>query len=174
MGMDVMGKNPSTKEGEYFRNNVWWWRPLWDYCAHVASDIIDDETFEHGHYNNGAGLNAEGAMALGMRLLEEIQSGRTATFEAEYRKMIAELPMKDCEFCGATGIRTDKVGMEMGMHDKALDPEIATVVGRTHGYCNGCRGYGKVEDWAASYPFSTSNVEEFANFLMGSGGFEIC
>ena len=27
MGMDVYGRNRCSKEGEYFRNNVWWWRP---------------------------------------------------------------------------------------------------------------------------------------------------
>lgn len=173
MGMDIVGKKPSTQEGEYFRNNLWWWRPLWDYCANVAEDLIDDETYSGGHYNDGVGLDAEGATALAMRLIEEIQSGRTAEYEAKYRAELAELPMNDCEHCNATGIRTDKVGMEMGMHDKALDPEVAAVVGRTHGTCNGCRGYGKTENWATHYPFDVKNVEEFANFLMGSGGFAI-
>jgi hypothetical protein len=28
MGMDVYGKEPKSDKGEYFRNNVWWWRPL--------------------------------------------------------------------------------------------------------------------------------------------------
>ena len=27
--------------GVYFRNNVWWWRPLWNYCYAVAEDIIE-------------------------------------------------------------------------------------------------------------------------------------
>ncbi|QOR55575.1 MAG: hypothetical protein UMS36scaffold28_65 [Phage 59_13] len=29
MGMDVYGVKPKSKQGEYFRNNVWSWRPLW-------------------------------------------------------------------------------------------------------------------------------------------------
>lgn len=28
MGMDLYGKKPLNPVGEYFRNNVWWWRPL--------------------------------------------------------------------------------------------------------------------------------------------------
>jgi hypothetical protein len=31
MGMDLHGKNPTTEEGEYFRNNIWSWGPLADY-----------------------------------------------------------------------------------------------------------------------------------------------
>ena len=38
MGMDVIGLKPTSKEGEYFRNNVWWWGPLADYCMEVAPD----------------------------------------------------------------------------------------------------------------------------------------
>ena len=30
-----------SNPGVYFRNNVWWWRPLWNYCLAVAEDIIE-------------------------------------------------------------------------------------------------------------------------------------
>ena len=36
MGMDVFGKNPTDEKGAYFRNNVWFWHPLWDYCLHLS------------------------------------------------------------------------------------------------------------------------------------------
>ena len=32
----------NANKGIYFRNNCWWWRPLWNYCYHVADDIISD------------------------------------------------------------------------------------------------------------------------------------
>ena len=35
MGMDVYGIAPEKEWGEYFRSNVWWWRPLWDYTAEI-------------------------------------------------------------------------------------------------------------------------------------------
>jgi hypothetical protein len=28
MGMDVVGRNPRTEAGEYFRANVWSWGPI--------------------------------------------------------------------------------------------------------------------------------------------------
>lgn len=174
MGMDVFGAKPTEKKGEYFRNNVWWWRPLWDYASQVAEDIINEELADGGHYNDGQGLDAVGATALGYRLLLEIESGRCAEHEAEYRKALSEIPMEDCELCGATGIRTDKVGMEAGMHEKALEEAVAIVVGREFGWCNACNGLGKREPWAASYPFSVENVREFAEFCLASGGFSIC
>ena len=39
MGMDIHARNPTGERGAYFRNNVWWWRPLADYCITVAPDI---------------------------------------------------------------------------------------------------------------------------------------
>jgi hypothetical protein len=39
MGMDVYGKDAVSEKGEYFRNNVWYWRPLWNYCIEVAPDL---------------------------------------------------------------------------------------------------------------------------------------
>jgi hypothetical protein len=36
MGMDVYGKAPTVEEGKYFRNNLWWWRPLWTYVEEVV------------------------------------------------------------------------------------------------------------------------------------------
>lgn len=55
MGMDVDGRNPDSKVGEYFRANVWSWRPIhkimWDLC----SDIIDEKTMVGMGYNQGDG-----------------------------------------------------------------------------------------------------------------------
>ena len=172
MGMDVYGKNATSKKGEYFRNNVWWWHPLWDYCLELHGDICDN--VEHGHSNDGDGLDAYEASLLSDRLLSDIATGVTADYEMKYRNAIADLPRKDCDFCDATGIRTDNVGVENGMPERELSPEVAIIVGRTHGYCNSCNGEGKVLPWKANYPFSVDNVREFAEFLADCGGFEIC
>ena len=32
----------SVNPGIYFRNNVWWWRPLWNYCYNIAPDLVGD------------------------------------------------------------------------------------------------------------------------------------
>jgi hypothetical protein len=172
MGMDVYGTAPKSETGEYFRNNVWWWHPLWDYCLELHGDITG--AVEHGHSNDADGLDADAAHELGMRLLADLESGVTAEYERAWNEHIASLPMHKCKWCEGTGIRTDDVGVENGMPTRELEAEISIVVGRTHGYCNSCRGYGKVEHLSASYSFNTDNVREFAKFLVDCGGFEIC
>lgn len=77
MGMDVHGKAPTSEIGAYFRNNIWWWHPLWDYCAEIAPDLIDGELYQAGHTNGGAGLDAKGAAALAMRLKGAVVEGHT-------------------------------------------------------------------------------------------------
>ena len=171
MGMDVMGKNARSEKGEYFRNNVWWWRPLWGYCLDIHPDLAGK--VEYGHSNDGDGLDGDDARDLGLRLIMDIERGTTAEYEQAYREQLASLPMEDCEWCGATGIRTDEVGVENGMPTQALEADVASIVGRTHGYCNACGGYGKRESWLANYPFSVDNVRRFAEFLLDCGGFEI-
>jgi len=174
MGMDVYGKQPNSERGEYFRNNVWWWRPLWDYCVSVAPEVIGEETAEHGHYNDGAGLDADDALILADILRNELESGRTAEWERSNAEWRASLPREACSLCDCTGIRTDNIGIEHGMPEKELSPEIQILTGRTHGWCNACQGVGTVESWLSHYPFSTDNVREFAEFCAESGGFTIC
>jgi hypothetical protein len=172
MGMDVIGVNPTTKRGEYFRNNVWWWRKLADYCLENHGDIA--EKCEYWHSNDGDGLNADDSVALAERLLDDIANGRVDEYARSYNEWRASLPREDCNFCNGTGIRTDRVGCQHGMPERELPVEVQILVERTHGYCNGCGGIGTRESFMASYPFSKDNVEEFAHFLAECGGFQIC
>jgi hypothetical protein len=55
MGMDVYGKNPRSEAGEYFRANVWSWRPIHALVIELCSDLLDEETLEDLAYNDGAG-----------------------------------------------------------------------------------------------------------------------
>ena len=73
--------------GIYFRNNCWWWRPLWDYCRMVAPHLINDNLYDSGHHNDGAGLNDKKAKELGKILLEEIANGNTIKYQAKYQQM---------------------------------------------------------------------------------------
>jgi hypothetical protein len=173
MGMDVIGKNPTDEVGDYFRNNLWYWRPLWEYCCEIGADLIDEQTADDCHCNCGAGLDNDDAVELGLRLLTEVQNGNCAVYERKYHEYIASLPKTTCSYCEGTGIRTDEVGLEMSMPTRKLDDEVAFMTGRTHGYCNACQGWGEVLPFEANYPFSVANVIEFSNFLRTCGGFEV-
>jgi hypothetical protein len=171
MGMDVFGVSPTTEKGEYFRNNVWWWRPLWEYCIYVAPDICSKV---YGHTNDGDGLDAAESLQLSEILFTELWNGRTLQYQKDYYQNIADLPREKCTICNGTGIRDDQLGIDNGWPLKELDPEVQILTGRTHGSCNACKGIGTNENWAASYPFSVENVAQFAQFCAESGGFQIC
>lgn len=170
MGMDVVGKRPTSDEGEYFRNNVWWWHPLWEYCETLMPELCEEIS---GHTNDGQGLTEDGAGALAASLRWAVDSGHTAEYERARNEMLSKLPRESCRYCEGTGIRTDEVGKSAGMPDAVLAEEVAIVLGRTHGTCNACQGEGVVDSPATWYHFSTENVEEFIDFLEACGGFEI-
>ncbi len=155
MGMDVFGNTPRSDKGTYFRNNVWWWHPLWQYCETVAADIIP--TANLGHWNNGWGLDDDGATALAGRLELALQSGDTHRYAEQYHQRLCALPYQPCPVCGATGHRAEPPAIGPG-------PLL----------CNACEGKGEVPDFDTHYPFDEDNVREFAEFLRLCGGFRIC
>jgi hypothetical protein len=167
MGMDVIGK----KKDSYFRNNVWWWRPLWAYCMTIAPAICGK--VEHSGTNDGDGLNAEDSKALALALKASIADGTCAEYETRYNAWRLTLPREKCDLCSCTGIRTDKVGTDAGMPSKELSIDQVKALGRTQGWCNGCDGVGTKANWQSHYPFSVENVAEFAEFLETCEGFEI-
>lgn len=58
MGFDVFGIEPENENGEYFRNNIWWWPRLWDFCCHITPEISEEDR-NAGHHNDGLVINGE-------------------------------------------------------------------------------------------------------------------
>lgn len=155
MGMDVIGRSPISEHGKYFRNNVWWWHPLWQYCEQVASDIIPDRNL--GHSNDGWGLGHRASIALADRLALALESGHTADYEQRRSDHLASLPHEPCDICGATGKRAEPPSIGPGPLP-----------------CNGCGGTGTRPSFETHYSFSVENLREFEAFLRDCGGFRIC
>jgi len=156
MGFDVYGKRKNT----YFRNNVWYWKPLWDYVAETCD--LTEEEYEAGLSNDSKFISKATADGIAETLFTELSENRTQTFDLKYKKRIKNLPLVPCKLCGGSGIRNDKYHK---------------------GKCNVCNTertrlegipIGKELQWEASYPFAVDNVEEFAEFCRESDGFEIC
>ena len=141
----------NANKGMYFRNNCWWWRPLWDFCYNVAPELISDELWSSGHHNDGAGLDAKDAKLIGNRLLQQIREGKTIEYQASYQQYLDDLPDNDCMRCN-----NNNHG-----NNKKKD-------------CTNCNKTGKSENFNKHYPFDIDNVKEFAEFCMESGGFKIC
>ena len=150
MGYDVFGNAPKNKQGEYFRANIWWWPPLWDYCTEVAPEITNN--VEYAYSNDGDGLDAQDAEALANALDLSLLTGTAMEKEEAYNAALAEFPMKPCP-----------MQPEDGNHDECLM----------------CDGKNEIRDvpFVASMelkPFAVDLVKEFMTFCRYSGGFKIC
>ena len=86
MGMDVVGINPKSEKGEYFRNNCWWWRPLWRYVCENCEDILTEEDMEAGHYNDGKKIDDDKAKKIASKLESLIKDGSVDKYEKEHTK----------------------------------------------------------------------------------------
>lgn len=81
MGMDVYGKEPISKVGEYFRRNAWGWRPLATLCCTLCPK--ETESCRYWQSNDGDGLDAIGARALADALQDKVNQGALARGWAE-------------------------------------------------------------------------------------------
>jgi len=155
MGMDVYGRKPDAEVGEYFRNNVWWWRPLADYILEVTPAIASK--CKYWHSNDGDGLTKTQALALADVLQGEIDNGSCAEYARFRENQHKALPDEPCTICGGTGKRAEPP--QTGPGDRP---------------CNVCGETGTRRPWATMYPFSVENVQAFVEFCHHSGGFRIC
>ena len=158
MGMDVIGQKPTSKKGEYFYRNVWWWHPLAEYCIEIAPEIA--ARCKGWHYNDGDGLNGQDSAALADALEEEIRSGRCGAFAESLKAELTALPNERCPFCEGTGVRVPA-------------PERSAGDTATGLKCNICDGSGVTRPGICAFPFKVENVQAFVNFLRGCGGFSI-
>jgi hypothetical protein len=157
VGMDVCGTDPTDECGKYFRANVFAWHPLWSYCERIAPGVTSQ--VESGHTNDGDGLDNQGAKLLAAALTVRLDTGDLQR-DVDYHNTELELmPDEPCEWCSGTGVRTDKVGIEMGFPEK--------------GWCNACDGKGSRRPFAASYRLHLSLLAKWRDFLQHCGGFEI-
>ena len=86
--------------GIYFRNNVWWWRPLWDYvCDHC--DCLEEKDYSKGWYNDGSFINKAKSKQIASTLRRLIKENHTSDYELayeEFRKNKAESDDKEDSF----------------------------------------------------------------------------
>lgn len=111
MGMDVIGRAPVSETGRYFRNNIWWWRPLWNYCELVAPDIIPESNL--GHSNDGWELGHRASVALATRLEFAISEGHAAAYERARQEHLSPSPRN---------LATSAAPRANGQHRPPLDP----------------------------------------------------
>tara|TARA_R110000744_G_scaffold33190_10_gene77454 strand:+ start:298 stop:789 length:492 start_codon:yes stop_codon:yes gene_type:complete len=139
-------------EGQYFRANVWFWRPLWNLACEIGEDILTETDIESGQFNDGHHISESKSMALANLFKKMIEKGEHHTIVAMLDADKNTLPLEKCSHCDGTGQRDDEY---------------------VQGECNGCEGTGEKESFETWYGLHVEGIEEFENFLRHSGGFRI-
>ena len=153
--------------GSYFRNNIWWWRPLADLILDKCSDLITHEQANEIHINSGRRFSKGTSIAIANRLQSLVDSGWIDKHKKEVDARI-KIAKK----------HNEKI-------EKKLD-DLRVVITKLRPNQNLAPNdypfpYNKrweeihnQKDWGESYPFNKENVIEFIKFSKASGGFEIC
>ena len=151
--------------GYYFRNNVWYWSPLWEFVCLSCEDILDQEDIEKGWHNGGEEISEDKAEMIADRLFLLLKNKIVHKYQVKRESGLKQLPFIECNICEGTGYRAEP-------------PKV----GKGKSKCNGCNTEmheengippGKQRQWTTQYPFDSDNVLEFARFCSNSGGFEI-
>ena len=156
-------------KGVYFRNNWWYWRPMWDFVNEKCNDLIDEELYDKGHGNDGE-VDQELAIDISKRILSKEVLDEAKRKQEEYDKD-AKPKQEFNELLSKAGhlyfdeiikpMYPDKiVPADLEKLDKDAYKKWATLIFDLQ--------YGET-----SYPFSWENVKEFGEFCAQSGGFEI-
>ena len=161
MGFDLMSTgNHKTKKGEYYRNNVWWWRPLAEYIIDHTS-CVSEKDAERWVYNDGHEVSEEEAKAIAKQLKHLIKKGHAKKHYEEYEKERKKAENFNKKVQKELEAFEKKVGKDKAPNDYSKEDKK-----------NWDSIWAK-RLWSANYPFSVENVKEFAEFCEDSGGFTI-
>ena len=84
-----------STHGAYFRNNVWFWRPLWNFISGCCADILTEKDIESGYMNDGHRISNTKAKRIAIRLRKFFKDGSVDAYESWYSRKISELDEKD-------------------------------------------------------------------------------
>lgn len=100
MGFDLYGEAPKKESGEYFRNSVWWWRPLWIIVQKTCADFLSDDDLSNGEYNIGWLITKDKADKIAKRLTKRLADPdfRRALIQEEKKRVAASKAQEDLPF----------------------------------------------------------------------------
>jgi|TARA_Y100000310_G_scaffold84285_1_gene81087 hypothetical protein len=175
-------KLKSTIEGAYFRNSVWYWRPLWACVCSLCEDILTEEDETSGGFNDGYIISAEKSCEIYQRLKEAIADGRVNAMVEHHHTISDEAEDEPCDVCKGTGTRKGWEGWQsksrwLKYHESLDKTETKPTTSYKNAHelkgCNACRGRGKQRPFFSNYVLTLDNIEEFMGFCRNSGGFRI-
>ena len=84
-----------STDGAYFRNNVWFWRPLWNFVSKCCDDILTEKDIEQGYFNDGHKISKTKAKRMASRLRKFFENGSVDAYESWYTRNISQLEEND-------------------------------------------------------------------------------
>ena len=180
MGFDLYGLSPSGEEkpdfpvsgreeeikayfawqdntkGSYYRQNVWGWKPVWEYVSAFCGYILSIKDLQRGYFNDGLKISKTKANRIAGRINKLNKNGSLEEYVKARNKIIERMPDEECDICKGTGGR--KKPPEIGPGDVK---------------CNGCSGEGTRRPFAVNYMGYKDDIIEFGEFCKHSGGFTI-
>lgn len=154
-----------SQSGTYFRNNVWWWRPLADYVIRFTK-VVSDKDAESWHFNDNHKVNDQDAKMIAQQLEHLISTGHTKKYAEEF-----ELLRKKAEKKNEV-VEKELQAFSESVKKKYNQPGWAPIDFPKKEKQQWDRILQK-RNSMGNYPFNLENVKEFANFCKYSGGFTI-
>jgi hypothetical protein len=154
MGMDVYGRKPKDEEGNYFRANVWSWRPIQTLMqiANTEAKVFDLKTMNAMAHNDGAGLKCQSKCDKLAKCLEEILKDKALLRSAGL--VVTTSPDGNhtaYSFKATRDCAVDKDGRFVTHDEKII-----------------------LDDLQSPYVVHEEHVWEFIKFLRKCGGFKVC
>ena len=113
MGMDIFGLNPKSEFGKYFRNNIWWWRPMSMLIHETCKSVLTKEQLSSLAYNDGTEYSDATANMIARRLELCVDSNihgkiirqcrRLSGCEAKSYPYAKQNILNFCKFCRQSG-----------------------------------------------------------------------
>ena len=152
--------------GVYFRANVWYWRPVWNFVCAACEDFLSDRDLEAGCSNSGDKISKTKAKRIASRLRKLDKQGIIQKWEDEMM-----IPYNEAR------VHNKIVDNELDVFQEKMKSKYhANIVPAEYNEKDREKWdsiYSK-RSWASSYPPSRDLIMEFATFCEESGGFEIC
>ena len=153
--------------GYYFRNNVWFWRPLANLITVLNEEWLTEEQKERLQDNSGFEFDEEEAMKIKLSLEKVINNGWLKKAEKQWKKEAKQAELWNAQI---------KEQMDKLNKQAIKETAKANIIPRDYPPHLKLK-WDKLwlsEDRTSSYPVSENNVKEFVKFLGECGGFKIC
>ena len=159
-------KHQELNPGNYYRANVWFWRPVWSFVCAFCDDFLSDADMEAGESNSGDRISKTKANKIASRIRKLEKQGTIQSWEDEMLIPFNEAKEHNKEIDKEMEVFQDKMRIK---YDKDILPNTYNDDDKKiWNYI-----YSK-RSWAGSYPPSAIAIIGFGRFCGESGGFKIC